>query len=78
MLHWPRAYAVPPRLSFAKLKPIYMKQNNKVSDLFGVICVAAIFAGCVENLDGSLSLWTVACLAVALLTGWISKKTEEK
>lgn len=55
-----------------------MKQNNKVSDLFGVICVAAIFAGCVENLDGSLSLWTVACLAVALLTGWISKKTEEK
>lgn len=55
----------------------YMKKNNKVSDIFGVICVAAIFAGCVENLDGGLSLWTIACLAVAVVAGLISKKTEE-
>lgn len=55
-----------------------MKQNNKVSDIFGVICVFAIFAGCVEKFDGGISAWTLVCLAVALLTGWISKKTEEK
>jgi hypothetical protein len=55
-----------------------MKKNNTISDIFGVICVFAIFAGCVENFDGSLSRWTVLCLAVAVATGWISKKTEEK
>lgn len=54
-----------------------MKRNNIVSDIFGAICVASIFAGCVEKLDGGISLWTIACLAVALVTGWISKKTEE-
>ena len=54
-----------------------MKKNNKVSDLFGVICVFAIFAGGVERLDGGLSLWTIACLAVAVVAGLISKKTEE-
>lgn len=54
-----------------------MKKNNKVSDIFGVICVAAIFAGCVEKLDGGLPLWTIACLAVAVVAGLISKKTEE-
>lgn len=54
-----------------------MKKNNKVSDLFGVICVASIFAGCVEKLDGGLSWWTVLCLVVALVAGLISKATDE-
>ena len=54
-----------------------MKKNNRISDLFGVICVFAIFAGCVENFDGSLSWWTVLCLAVAVAAGLISKATDE-
>ena len=54
-----------------------MKRNQKISDLLGVICVLAIFAGCVETIDGSVSLWTLGCLAVAGVFGWLSKKTEE-
>ena len=54
-----------------------MKRNNKISDLLCVICVIAIFAGCVEGLDGGVTLWTIGCLAVAGIFGWLSKKTEE-
>ena len=53
-----------------------MKRNKKVSDILGVICVAAVFAGCVEGLDGGVTLWTIGCLVVSGITGWISKKTE--
>ena len=53
-----------------------MEKNAKLSDACGVICVTAIFAGCVEGLDGSLTLWTLGCMVVAAITGWISKKTE--
>ena len=55
-----------------------MKTNARLSDAFGVICVAAIFAGCVEGLDGSITKWTFICLAVAALFGWLSERTEEK
>ena len=44
--------------------------------MLGVIAVIAIFAGCVEGLDGGLTLWTVGCLAVAGIFGWMSKKME--
>ena len=54
-----------------------MKRNNKISDLFGVLCVFAIFAGCVEKLDGGISWWTVFCLIVALVFGLISRATDE-
>ena len=54
-----------------------MKKNNRVSDLFGVIAVFAIFAGCVEKLDGGISWWTVFCLVVAIAAGLISKATDE-
>lgn len=53
-----------------------MKKSNKISDIFGVICVASVFAGCVEGLDGGVTLWTVLCLAIAGLFGWLSKKSE--
>ena len=55
-----------------------MKTNARLSDALGVICVAAIFAGCVEGLDGGITKWTFICLAVAALFGWLSKKTEPK
>ena len=47
--------------------------KKKLSDLFGVI---AVFAGCVEGLDGGVTLWTIGCLAVAGLFGLMSKKME--
>ena len=55
-----------------------MKQNRKLSDALGAICVTAVFAGCVESLDGGITLWTVGCLAVAGLFGWLSRKCEPK
>ena len=51
-------------------------KNNRTSDILGVIAVVAVFAGCVEGLDGGVTIWTVGCLAVAGLFGWLSKKTE--
>jgi len=50
--------------------------KKKISDILGVIAVFCVFAGCVEGLDGGLTLWTVICLAVAFVSGWISKKME--
>ena len=54
-----------------------MKKNNKTSNLFGIICVVSIFAGCVEKFDGGISWWTLFCLAVAIVAGLISKATDE-
>lgn len=55
-----------------------MKKNQKLSDALGVICVAFIFAGCVEGLDGGITAWTFISLGLAALFGWLSKKTEVK
>ena len=54
-----------------------MKHNNRISDALGVISVLAVFAGCVESIDGGVTLWTILCLAVAGVFGYLSKKTEE-
>lgn len=50
--------------------------KKKLSDILGVIAVIAIFAGCVEGLDGGLTAWTIICLAVSAMTGLASKKLE--
>lgn len=55
-----------------------MKKNQRLSDALGVICVALIFAGCVEGINGELTWWTPTALAIAGLFGWLSKKTEVK
>ena len=52
-----------------------MKKNQKLSDVLGVICIIFIFAGCVEGMDGSLTWWTVLCLGLAVVFGWLSKET---
>ena len=53
-----------------------MKQNQKLSDIFGGLAVFAVFAGCVEALDGGLTSWTLICLAAAFCFGVLSKKTQ--
>lgn len=50
--------------------------KKKISQILGTFCVIAVFAGCVEGLDGSLTAWTLVCLAVSGLSGWASKKLE--
>lgn len=50
--------------------------RKRISDALGVICILAIFAGCVEGLDGGLTAWNLGCLAVAGLSGWLSKRME--
>ena len=51
-------------------------KKQRISDILGVISVFCVFAGCVEGLDGGLTLWTVFCLSGAGLFGWLSKKTQ--
>lgn len=53
-----------------------MKKSQRLSDALGVVCVAFIFAGCAEGLDGGITAWTFIALAIAALFGWLSKKTE--
>ena len=55
-----------------------MKKNNRLSDILGGIAVFAIFAGCVEGLDGGPTFWTVICLAVAFAFGFASKRLQPK
>jgi uncharacterized membrane protein len=50
--------------------------KKKLSTIFGVVCVIAIFAGAVEGIDGGITAWNFICLAVAGLSGWASKKME--
>lgn len=52
--------------------------RKRVSDILGTICVLAVFAGCVEGLDGGLTAWTLICMAAAGLSGWGSKRLEEQ
>lgn len=51
--------------------------KKSICDILSAICVIAVFAGCIEGLDGSVSLWNIGCLAVAGVFGWLSKKTED-
>ena len=49
-------------------------KRKTASDILGAISVIAIFAGCVEGLDGSLTFWTIICLSVAAVCGYASKR----
>lgn len=55
-----------------------MKQNRKLSDILGVLCILTIFSGIVEAPDGGITLWTVLCLPVAAVFGILSKYTEKQ
>lgn len=51
-------------------------KRTTLSNILGTISVFAIFAGCVEGLDGSLTAWTPICLAVAAVCGYASMRLE--
>lgn len=51
--------------------------KKKLSNLFGTICIVAVFAACIiTNKDGDPCKWNYICLAVAGISGWASKKME--
>ena len=50
--------------------------KKKLSTILGRIAIVAIFAGCVEAADGSITVWTFICLGVALISGLLSNKLE--
>lgn len=52
--------------------------KKRICDILSAICVIAVFAGCIEGLDGGITVWNVICLAAAGLSGWGSKRLEEK
>ena len=52
--------------------------KKKLYNILGRIAVLAVFAGCVEAADGSITTWTYACLAVAIAAGLGLKKMEER
>lgn len=51
-------------------------KKKSISKILGAICIVAIFAGCAEYTDGGPGLWNYACLALAAVCGWGSKKME--
>lgn len=51
-------------------------KRTTLCNILGTVSVFAIFAGCVEGLDGSLTAWTPICLAVAAVCGYASMRLE--
>ena len=51
-------------------------KRTTISNILGRVSVFAIFAGCVEGLDGSLTAWTPIFLAVAAVCGYVSMRLE--
>ena len=50
--------------------------RKRLATITGGLAIMFLFAGCVEGLDGGITLWNLVCLAMAGLFGWLSKKTE--
>lgn len=54
--------------------------KKAIKTILGCACVAAVILAGAENPDGSCNLWwTIACLAIALVSGyaWDRVKQEE-
>ena len=58
-----------------KTKSLYI-MKKKISNILGMVCIEAIFAGAAEGLDGGVTAWNFICIAIAGITGWASKKLE--
>ncbi len=52
--------------------------KKKISNILGIICVAAVFAACIiTDKDGDPCKWNYIILAMSGISGWASKKLEE-
>ena len=52
-------------------------RNKRIATITGGLAIMFLFAGCVEGLDGGITLWNFISLGAAFAFGWLSKKTEE-
>ena len=52
--------------------------KKRISDILGIVCVVAVLAACIiTDKEGDPCLWNYGLLAIAGISGWASKKTEE-
>ena len=54
-----------------------MEKQKRLATITGGLSILFIFAGCVEGLDGGITLWNLICLLVAFALGWASKKLDD-
>ena len=47
--------------------------RKKLSTIAGGLAIMFIFAGCVEGLDGDITLWNLISLGAAFAFGYLSK-----
>ena len=48
-----------------------------MATITGGLAVMFVFAGCVEGLDGGITIWNFISLLLAFVFGWISKWLED-
>ena len=48
-----------------------------MATITGGLAVMFVFAGCVEGLDGGITIWNLISLLLAFVFGWISKWLED-
>ena len=52
-------------------------KNKRIATITGGLAIMFLFAGCVEGLDGGITLWNFISLGAAFAFGWLSKWFED-
>lgn len=52
-------------------------KHKRLSTISGGLAIMFLFAGCVEGLDGGITLWNLISLGAAFAFGWLSKWFED-
>ena len=52
-------------------------KNKRIATITGGLAIMFLFAGCVEGLDGGITLWNLISLGAAFAFGWLSKWFED-
>lgn len=52
-------------------------RNKRIATITGGLAIMFLFAGCVEGLDGGITLWNLISLGAAFAFGWLSKWFED-
>lgn len=48
-------------------------RNKRIATITGGLAIMFLFAGCVEGLDGGITLWNFISLGAAFAFGYLSK-----
>ena len=52
-------------------------KHKRLSTISGGLAIMFLFAGCVEGLDGGITLWNFISLGAAFALGYLSKKLDD-